>query len=138
MILFLAACITSGAIQNNYNRSNLSEYPVAYREVLGTWIGASIDDLMLRWGEPDKTFILSNGNTVYEYIPDYVELSSSRLSETAIGFFSSSSICISRFEIKDSAVVRVDTWGDYCSKWREPQKIIPKENSSHPQGVYVE
>ena len=28
MILFLAACVATGGLQNTYNRSNLSQYPI--------------------------------------------------------------------------------------------------------------
>jgi len=138
MILFLAACVATGGLQNTYNRSNLSQYPIAYREVLRTWDGASLNDLMIRWGEPDKIFELPNGNKVYEYTTDYIETSSSRFSETTLGYFSSSQICISRFEIKDLTVVRTDAWGDYCSHWREPQIPIIKANDSATQNTYIQ
>ncbi len=38
-----------------------------YEKILNTWIGASADRLVQRWGAPARTFRLPSGNEIYIY-----------------------------------------------------------------------
>src|SRR5207245_11809969 len=38
-----------------------------YEKILNTWIGASADRLVQRWGAPARTFRLPRGNEIYIY-----------------------------------------------------------------------
>ena len=38
-----------------------------YNEMLAGWVGRALDDLMIRWGPPDKTAALARGGKVIEY-----------------------------------------------------------------------
>ena len=49
--VLLAACAT----EEHYNR------------MLAGWVGRPLDDLMIQWGPPDKSAVLSRGGKVIEY-----------------------------------------------------------------------
>ena len=39
-----------------------------YENILNTWVGSHVDNLVSSWGPPQGAFKLSDGSTVIEYI----------------------------------------------------------------------
>lgn len=38
-----------------------------YEKILNSWVGANVDNLVMRWGPPTSSYPLSNGGQVLEY-----------------------------------------------------------------------
>ena len=120
--IFLWACIPA----HTYNRSYVSDFPSHYREVVSTWEGKSLDELLLRWGNPYQTIMLSDESVVYEYLETKKRIKV----ETSFGYdvlagevVDSTSVCITRFKIgQDGQIMETDVWGSLCSAWVEPKK----------------
>ncbi len=51
LLVFLAGCATTGK----------------YEEILNSWVGADVNQLVNSWGYPDGSFEAPNGNKVYVY-----------------------------------------------------------------------
>lgn len=49
--IFLSACATTAN----------------YEKTLNSWVGSNVDNLVSRWGPPQRSFMLSNGRQVLEY-----------------------------------------------------------------------
>lgn len=120
--IFLWACISA----HTYNRSYVSDFPPHYREVVSTWEGKSLDELLLRWGNPYQTIMLSDESVVYEYLETKkrIKVETSFSYDVLAGeVVDSTSVCITRFKIgQDGQIMKTDVWGSLCSAWIEPKK----------------
>lgn len=122
-IIFLWACIPA----HTYNRSYSFDFPEDYREVISTWEGKRLDELLLRWGNPYQIIPLSDDSSIYEYL----EIKTRWKMEESYNYDSliqetvdSRSVCVTRFRVsKAGEVTDTDTWGSLCSSWVEPKKV---------------
>lgn len=74
-----------------------------YGTMLDSWMGASAEKLILSWGIPQNTFIMSNGNKVIEYSRNRI----SRINNISI-------YCRTTFIINKGMIINWSWTGNDC------------------------
>lgn len=83
-----------------------------YRQQMSTWQGRHGDDLIIAWGPPDSTAMLSDGREMWEYDKTYIHESA--------GHYRDETRQVTRTFVDDEGHTRSETISESYPVWEPP------------------